>query len=278
MRWIFLFFTNFYQTIWFHIIAFLFFLFGLFGIIKWRSWTLQKENHQLEEILERRTKEINNKNFALKKQTLILNKQLEQLKALNETRSHFLANFAHEFQTSLPLVLESLEQMLTGPQEKEREQKKKIRLMLRNSQHLLSLINQLMEFSKCDCGKGTFELEKKMEGIVNASGDKEFLRDMQNIINSNLADPEFNVDQLSRKLHMSHATLYRKIHALTGETPSDFIRSCRLKRGAQLLNKGTSSVLEVALEVGFSSANYFSKCFKKKFHQLPSEYQLPDAS
>ncbi|UCH96342.1 MAG: helix-turn-helix transcriptional regulator, partial [Candidatus Aminicenantes bacterium] len=80
------------------------------------------------------------------------------------------------------------------------------------------------------------------------------------------------------KLYMSHATLYRKIHALTGETPTDFIRSYRLKRGAELLKKGMGSVLEVALEVGFSSANYFTKCFKKKFHQLPTEYQASESS
>jgi AraC-like DNA-binding protein len=76
---------------------------------------------------------------------------------------------------------------------------------------------------------------------------------------------------------MSHATLYRKIHALTAETPTDFIRSYRLKQGAELLKKGVTSVLEVAFKVGFSSANYFSKCFKKKFHHLPTEYQATES-
>ncbi len=72
---------------------------------------------------------------------------------------------------------------------------------------------------------------------------------------------------------MSHATLYRKIHALTGESPTEFIRSFRLKRGAELLKSDFGSILEVALEVGFASANYFTKCFKKKFHQLPSTFK-----
>jgi len=103
--------------------------------------------------------------------------------------------------------------------------------------------------------------------------DQEFLKDMQNVINENLSDTEFNVDQLSRKLYMSHATVYRKIHALTGENPGDFIRTCRLKRGAELLKAGKGNVGEVAFEVGFSSTSYFIKCFKEKFQQLPSEYQ-----
>jgi DNA-binding response OmpR family regulator len=106
--------------------------------------------------------------------------------------------------------------------------------------------------------------------------DKEFLKDMQKVINENLSEPEFNVDQLSRKLYMSHATLYRKIHALTGETPTDFIRTCRLKRGAELLKSKHGNVGDVAFEVGFSSTSYFIRCFKEKFHRLPSSFIVPD--
>ncbi len=107
--------------------------------------------------------------------------------------------------------------------------------------------------------------------------DKEFVRDLQEVIKKNISDPEFNVEDLCKRLYMGRTTLYRKILALTGEPPTEFIRSYRLKRGAELLKKGMSSVLEVALEVGFSSANYFSKCFKKKFHQLPSSFQASEA-
>jgi signal transduction histidine kinase/DNA-binding NarL/FixJ family response regulator len=107
--------------------------------------------------------------------------------------------------------------------------------------------------------------------------DKEFVRDLQEVINKNIADPEFNVEELCKRLYMGRTTLYRKILALTGEPPTEFIRSYRLKRGAELLKKGMGSVLEVAFEVGFSSANYFSKCFKKKFHQLPSSFQASEA-
>jgi signal transduction histidine kinase/DNA-binding response OmpR family regulator len=103
--------------------------------------------------------------------------------------------------------------------------------------------------------------------------DKEFITDLKEVIEKNISDPDFNVEELCRRLYMSHATLYRKIHALTGESPTEFIRSYRLKRGAELLKSDVGSILEVALEVGFSSANYFTKCFKKKFHQLPSTFK-----
>ncbi|NIM15692.1 MAG: response regulator, partial [Candidatus Aminicenantes bacterium] len=106
--------------------------------------------------------------------------------------------------------------------------------------------------------------------------DKEFINDLKEVIEKNIKDPDFNVEELCKKLYMSHATLYRKIHALTGESPTEFIRSYRLKRGAELLKNNFGTVLEVAMEVGFSSANYFTKCFKKKFHQLPSTYQASE--
>jgi signal transduction histidine kinase/DNA-binding response OmpR family regulator/ligand-binding sensor domain-containing protein len=102
--------------------------------------------------------------------------------------------------------------------------------------------------------------------------DREFLQELQDVIKKNLSDPEFNVEKLCKKLYMGNTTLYRKIQALCGQTPTEFIRSCRLKRAAQLLESGFGSVTEVAFEVGFSSRTYFTKCFKQRFQQLPSEY------
>ncbi|HLP46056.1 MAG TPA: response regulator, partial [Candidatus Kapabacteria bacterium] len=103
--------------------------------------------------------------------------------------------------------------------------------------------------------------------------DREFFQELQAVIETNLSEPEFNVEELRKKLYMSGATLYRKVLALTNETPTDFIRSYRLKRAAELLKSGSGSITEVAFEVGFSSRTYFSKCFKEKFNRLPSEYQ-----
>ncbi|MFC2141137.1 ATP-binding protein [Acidobacteriota bacterium] len=121
------------------------------------------------------------------------------------------------------------------------------------------------------------EMTMKPDKTSVSNIDKEFVKDLQEVINKNISDPEFNVEELCKRLYMGRTTLYRKILALTGEPPTEFIRSYRLKRGAELLKKGRGSVLEVAFEVGFSSANYFTKCFKKKFHQLPSSFQASEA-
>ncbi|MCP5103615.1 MAG: helix-turn-helix domain-containing protein, partial [bacterium] len=107
--------------------------------------------------------------------------------------------------------------------------------------------------------------------------DKEFLKDLQAVLRKNMSDPDFNVEELCKRLYMSRATLYRKISALSGESPQEFIRTYRLKRGAELLKQDFGTVLEVAFEVGFSSAAYFTKCFKDKFHRLPSTFQASES-
>ncbi|UCH96264.1 MAG: response regulator [Candidatus Aminicenantes bacterium] len=113
--------------------------------------------------------------------------------------------------------------------------------------------------------------------IPASSLDETFYQEVQDMIEENLSDPDFNVEVLSQKLVMGRSTLYRKILALTGETPTQWIRSYRLKRAAELLKAGTGNVTEVAFEVGFSSSPYFTRCFKEKFHRLPSTYQASES-
>jgi signal transduction histidine kinase/DNA-binding NarL/FixJ family response regulator len=118
------------------------------------------------------------------------------------------------------------------------------------------------------------ELTRRPVKLEVSPIDREFLKDLKTVIDENIDDPDFNVEGLCKKLYMSRPTVYRKIQALSGESPTEFIRSYRLNRAEELLRNNFGSVLEVALETGFSSANYFTKCFKKKFHQLPSTYQV----
>jgi signal transduction histidine kinase/CheY-like chemotaxis protein/methylphosphotriester-DNA--protein-cysteine methyltransferase len=102
--------------------------------------------------------------------------------------------------------------------------------------------------------------------------DELFLKELHDVCEKYLSNPDFHVEKLSKKLYMSRATLYRKIIALTGESPNHFIRSYRLKRAAQLLTANFGNITEVAMAVGFTNMAYFSKCFKEAFHQLPSNY------
>ncbi len=104
------------------------------------------------------------------------------------------------------------------------------------------------------------------------SPDERFLQNALQLVEQNLANTELSVEQLSRELGFSRVALYKKLLALTGKPPLEFIRSLRLKRACQLLETSYFTVAEIAYEVGFNDPRYFSKLFKIEFGILPSEY------
>jgi DNA-binding response OmpR family regulator len=139
------------------------------------------------------------------------------------------------------------------------------KILLTRIQNLIDLRRQLQE-------KIQRQMLLQPDEIKVSSIDQRFLKKLHEIIEANLDDTDLNVEALSEKMDISRVTLNKKILALTGETATEFIRSYRLKRAVQLLEKNFGTILDVALEVGFSSPAYFTKCFKEKFHQLPSAF------
>ncbi|TDW97587.1 two-component regulator propeller domain-containing protein [Dinghuibacter silviterrae] len=103
--------------------------------------------------------------------------------------------------------------------------------------------------------------------------DQQFLRQSVEAVEARLSDPDFSVEDLSRALHCSRVTLYKKLSSLTGKAPLDFIRHIRLKRAADLLAKSQLTVAEIAYEVGFNNPKYFAKFFKREFGVQPSAYK-----
>ena len=101
--------------------------------------------------------------------------------------------------------------------------------------------------------------------------DQKFMRRLQELIEQNLRDEEFSIDVLAEQMNMSRSSFYRKIKALTDQTPIDYLKTRRLERAAQLLRKG-ERITDVASQVGFTSSSYFAKCFRTKFGVLPKEY------
>ncbi|WP_168797588.1 ATP-binding protein [Neolewinella litorea] len=99
-----------------------------------------------------------------------------------------------------------------------------------------------------------------------------FIQKLHGLIHDHLDDTTFGVAELAAAAGLSSMQLYRKIKAITGKTPSRFVRSYRLREGMRLLREGHYTVSEVAYAVGFSDPSYFSRTFQEEFHNNPSHF------
>ena len=116
------------------------------------------------------------------------------------------------------------------------------------------------------------ELLLEPQEIAVTSADERFIRQSLEIIENNMSDQDFSVEQLGSDLAMSRMQLFRKIKALTDQSPSEYIRTIRLKRAAQLIKSNYGNLAEITYEVGFNHPSYFAKCFRELYGVAPSEY------
>ena len=146
------------------------------------------------------------------------------------------------------------------------------------ARELFSRINNLIEGRRKLKARYSREVLLQPKAIAITSADERFLLRAMAVIERYLGEPDFSVEQMGKEVGMSRMQLYRKLQALTGQAPNDFIKTMRLQRAAQLLAKGSGTVSEVSYQVGFSSHSYFSKCFVEQYGKTPSDYMAEQAS
>ncbi len=139
-------------------------------------------------------------------------------------------------------------------------------------QILEARVNNLLELRKKLRERFSKEVHLQPSDIAITGPDEIFLEKVMRYIEENIEEPDLSVEQLGKEINMSRTTLYRKIKALTNQTSVEFIRNVRLQRAAQLLGQNTFNVNEVAYMTGFTSVDYFRKCFKEKYSFSPREY------
>ncbi len=137
-------------------------------------------------------------------------------------------------------------------------------LQLRIS-HLLELRQKRTEeFSKGE--------EVKVEDMTENELDRKFLTDAMAAVEKNLDNDAYDIDAFASDVCMSRSTVYRKLVSLTGQKPSEFIRTIRLKHAARLIKEGRHSLTDIGYMCGFSSTSYFYRCFKKQYGVNPGNY------
>ena len=103
--------------------------------------------------------------------------------------------------------------------------------------------------------------------------DEQFMEEIMNFMEEQMDNPDLTVNELADHLKMSRTIFYRKLRAIVGLAPVDFIREVRIKRATQLIDSGRYNISQVAYMAGFNDPKYFSKCFKKTVGVTPTEYK-----
>lgn len=142
-----------------------------------------------------------------------------------------------------------------------------------HSKVLLARIENLLKQRKLlkHLFQGSKEVEQEIAESHLEDRDKQFLKQLHSIIQKNLSDSEFGVEDIGKQIGLSRVQLYRKVKAMTGSSVVDLLRKARLAKAKRLLESRSMSVSEVAYDVGFSAPSYFTKCFKDEFGMLPGD-------
>lgn len=134
-------------------------------------------------------------------------------------------------------------------------------------------IKNLVQIRKKLQEKFQQEIKLKPGGVSAPSVHQKFIEELKGVVENNLDNVQFSVDNLGKEIGMSRSQIHRKLKALTGQSATTFIRNYRLYRAADLLKQDAGNITEIAFEVGFNSQTYFSSSFQELFGCSPSEYK-----
>lgn len=183
-----------------------------------------------------------------------------------EKMTRFYTRVIHEFMTPVTLMSEMTHQL----QQRVRPALQASLFMLASqTDKLLEAMNNLRDV-KDDATVQTALIKAK----EMAQTDRDFLRRCTESVNRHIDDENYTHQVMMDEVGTSHATLYRRLKALTGMDATSFIRSIRMKAACQILSQERNiRIAELAERVGYSNPKYFSTCFKKDFGISPSEYK-----
>jgi AraC-like DNA-binding protein len=142
-----------------------------------------------------------------------------------------------------------------------------------NFKILLSTIKNTLDFQE-----KVIEANKRMTIVTTevsiVSQDEQFISKATKVVEENISNPKFSVEDLSHELGYSRAKFYQKMLKIMAMTPMDFMRHIRMSRAEDLLRKSQLTISEIAYMVGYNNPKLFSRYFKYHFKKYPSEFRL----
>lgn len=109
-----------------------------------------------------------------------------------------------------------------------------------------------------------------------SSQDEQFLKDLKALMEKNIENSSLVVEDLVKEMALSRSVFFKKLKALTGFAPIEYIREMRLQRSAQLIKTGQYNMTQIAYMVGLNDPRYFSKSFRQRFGLTPTEFKHQD--
>ncbi len=131
--------------------------------------------------------------------------------------------------------------------------------------------SSLKDSDKTEKKQPDVKLEQVLESVP--SFNNTFIQEVIRLVDENLQNPDFKIDDLAETMNMSRAVFYRKIKTFTGASPMDLAKQMPMNRAKEFLDADTYSLSEVAYQSGFSSPQYFSRVFKEQMQCTPNEYK-----
>ncbi len=141
-----------------------------------------------------------------------------------------------------------------------------------NSQLLKATVQNLIENRRKLQQRFSQEVVLMAKDISVSSVDEQFLERLQKVLDENITDSDFTIENFGSEMNVSRMQLHRKLKALTGQSASEFLRTQRLKLAVKILREKKIPISEVGYTVGFNDPSYFTKCFKHEFGSSPSDY------
>ncbi len=132
-----------------------------------------------------------------------------------------------------------------------------------------NLVNQRRQMRE----KFSTEMLLKPSEIAMPSMEQQFIEQLTSAIETNIDNENFGVEELGAAVGLSRSQLYRKLQAISDQSPRDFIRRFRLERAASLIRQNAGNMAEITYMVGFNSQAYFTRCFQDAFQCSPTEYR-----
>lgn len=144
---------------------------------------------------------------------------------------------------------------------------------LNNSQDKLEKLSSELEAATQNNHLQNFmESEFDVDETKLSAKDREFIMNLKELINNNMSNSDLTVDWLSEELGFSRVQFYRIMKRLSGISPHEFVRNCRLRKAKYLLLSTDMTIAEICYETGFNTPSYFTRCFKEYYNKLPSDY------